>query len=335
MDRFIVGTGRCGSTLLSAMLHVDPTILSVSEFFVGLDREHRFDTRTAQADGLAELLSRAMGEQLNFTRRGIILPEIRYPYGAPGSRYTLDDPLPWILYIMLPALSDEPDALFDALIDDCRQLPRGPLADQYRAVFRWLAAWRHATDWVERSGSSLEYLPELVELFPDGRYLHLHRHGHEAALSMREHAAFRYMLASRYEIPDQDGVPYSFMRTYDPRSGPSMRDELTQIIRARAPVEYFGRYWSDQVIAGSTAIATLAPSQYMTLTFEDLIRDVEGSLAAIATFFELPGDHGAARRRAARLVRGRPATRFDALPAAEQEKLREACLPGMRALGRD
>ena len=33
MDRFIVGTGRCGSTLLSRMLAENPTTLSVFEFF--------------------------------------------------------------------------------------------------------------------------------------------------------------------------------------------------------------------------------------------------------------------------------------------------------------
>jgi len=37
MDRFIVGTGRCGSTLLSRMLRCNPELLDLSEFYSGLD----------------------------------------------------------------------------------------------------------------------------------------------------------------------------------------------------------------------------------------------------------------------------------------------------------
>jgi hypothetical protein len=35
--RFIIGTGRCGSTLLSRMLRLHPRVLELSELFVGLD----------------------------------------------------------------------------------------------------------------------------------------------------------------------------------------------------------------------------------------------------------------------------------------------------------
>jgi len=316
------------------MLHEDPSILSVSEFFIGLDKDRRFHESTAQPNRLAELLSLHMIEQLNFSKRRIIVPEIRYPYDAPGSRFTLDDPMPWVLQIALPSLSETPDALFDELIRFCEELPEQPLADQYRAVFRWLAEQRNADDWIERSGSSMEYLDELTSLFPDGRYLHLHRNGHEAALSMREHESFRFVVAWRYDIPDQDGVPYSIMRTFDPSSGPSMSDDLTQIMQARAPVEYFGRYWTDQVLEGCRAIAKLDPSQHMALAFEDLVLDPEHELEAITDFFELHGDRRAARRSAAALVRGTPPARFETLTREEQHQLREACAPGMRLLGR-
>ena len=39
--------------------------------------------------------------------------------------------------------------------------------------------------WVERSGSSIEYLEGLHAFFPEARFLHIHRDGPEAALSMR------------------------------------------------------------------------------------------------------------------------------------------------------
>ena len=36
---YVVGTGRCGSTMLSNMLREHPKVLSISEFF-GFVREH-------------------------------------------------------------------------------------------------------------------------------------------------------------------------------------------------------------------------------------------------------------------------------------------------------
>ena len=42
MDRFIVGSGRCGSTLLSRMLSHHPKLLSLFEFFTGLEIDKRF-----------------------------------------------------------------------------------------------------------------------------------------------------------------------------------------------------------------------------------------------------------------------------------------------------
>jgi hypothetical protein len=334
MDRFVIGSGRCGSTLLSAMLHEDSDLLSISEFFVGLQRERRFHQDSADPQRFADLLSRGQLDGLNFTRRGIIVPEILYPFDSPGARFNPENPTPWVLQITLPALTEDHEALFDALIDHCRALPRQPLADQYRSTFRWLADRRGASAWVERSGSSLEYAAELVDLFPAARYLHLHRDGHESALSMREHAAFRYRVAFLYEIPDQDGVRYSFMRSYDPTQGPSASQDLTDILSARAPVEFFGRYWTDQLATGYKVISRLDSDQYLEMSFEDLIADTEGCLEGIADFFELPGDRRQARKRATELVRGNPPTRFDALTNEEQEALSKACLPGMRQLGR-
>ena len=42
MRRFIVGTGRCGSTLLSRMIRENPQVVSLFEYFNGLDVRRRF-----------------------------------------------------------------------------------------------------------------------------------------------------------------------------------------------------------------------------------------------------------------------------------------------------
>ncbi len=57
MERFIVGTGRCGSTLLSRMVGLHPEALSLHEFFTGLNRERRFQGGPVPAAELVEILS--------------------------------------------------------------------------------------------------------------------------------------------------------------------------------------------------------------------------------------------------------------------------------------
>ena len=64
MDRFIVGTGRCGSTLLSRMLACHPAVCSIFEFFNGLDFDgdghvSYDDFRFLQGPGWQENVGRA------------------------------------------------------------------------------------------------------------------------------------------------------------------------------------------------------------------------------------------------------------------------------------
>ena len=45
--RFVVGTGRCGSTLLSRMLAMNEQVLNLFELFSGIDQFFRFQTGDA------------------------------------------------------------------------------------------------------------------------------------------------------------------------------------------------------------------------------------------------------------------------------------------------
>jgi len=56
MERFVVGTGRCGSTLLSEMLGRHPGLLSIFEFFTGLDAAERFRSQSMDGYELATLI---------------------------------------------------------------------------------------------------------------------------------------------------------------------------------------------------------------------------------------------------------------------------------------
>ena len=188
MDRFIVGTGRCGSTLLSRMLAQHDQALSIFELFNGIDAGRRFAPEPIDGEVFAELISAEQPFVTAVLRRGYDVAEIAYPF-EDGGRYRRDDPLPWILVALLPRLTDQPDRLFDEVMSLAKGFPRRPAALQVRALFDWLVERLGRGFWLERSGSSIDYLGSLVEAFPEARFLHIHREGPEVALSMLEHHA--------------------------------------------------------------------------------------------------------------------------------------------------
>jgi len=104
MDRFVVGTGRCGSTLLSKMLAEHPAVLSVFEFFNGLDMTRRFSQEPVDGKGFARLISQEHPFVTMVLSRGYEVEEITYPFG-PDARYTRDQGLPWVLVSTLPRLT--------------------------------------------------------------------------------------------------------------------------------------------------------------------------------------------------------------------------------------
>jgi hypothetical protein len=299
------------------MLAEHPDVCSVFEFFTGLDWARRFADGAVAGEALAALLSGEQPVVTGMLSRGYRVPEITYPFGR-GGRYAPGDPLPWLLVTALPRLSDDPDALFDALIGFARGRPPAPLAAHYRAIFAWLARGAGRSAWIERSGSSIDYLGSLRALFPDARFLHLHRDGPEAALSMREHHAYRLAISALYGLAPPPG---------------SHADPISAMLEARPPVEAFGRYWTDQVVSGYRALPQLDADRFLAVAFEDLLAKPVDVLGRIADFFELPSRERWIDR-AAGLVRGAPALRLPTLAADEQERLAEACRVGRRLLGR-
>lgn len=332
MDRFIVGSGRCGSTLLSRMLAQHGAVLSLFEVFNGLDAARRFAREPMPGEAFASLLASEQPFIDAVLRRGYPVEEVVYPFGA-AARYRRGDACPYVLVSLLPRLTDAPDALFDALQAFAATLPPRPAPDQFRALFEWLGARLGRPAWIERSGSSIEYLAALSEAFPEARFLHLHRDGPEVALSMREHHAYRLPICLLYDAPVASGRRVSELGPIDLQAAPRPDDPISQILESRPPAALFGRYWCDQIARGMAAAARLAPDRYAALRFEDLLNAPEASLARVEAFFALPPDAGW-RARAAALVRGRPALRVPQLSRAERTALEAACRPGLELLDR-
>lgn len=332
MRRFIVGSGRCGSTLLSRMLACHSTVTSLCEFFNGLDLARRFAPEPVGGAAVAELVAAEQPFVTAVLRRGYEVAEIVYPFDGPG-RYRRDEALPWILVSLLPRLSGDPDGLYEETVAFLRSQPERPAAEHYLALFDWLAVRTGRPLWIERSGSSIDYLEDLHRLYPDAHFLHLHRDGRETALSMRGHHAYRLPISILYGAPLDSGETLADLGPLDLFATPSERDPISRILASRPPAEYFGRYWTDQIQHGFRAVPEIDPARYRQVRFEDLLRTPGETLAGIADFFALPAEAGFLERAAA-LVRREPPARYPDLPAGERAALDAACRPGMERLGR-
>jgi hypothetical protein len=329
LNRFIVGTGRCGSTLLSTMIAENPAVLSLFEFFNGVDGTRRFQREPMPGPTYRDLICEVHPFLHMVLERGYDVPEVTYPFGAPGARFDRKRGVPWVLGVTLPRLAGAPDALYDALRGWLAEQPARPAAEHASALFAWLMQRTGRSVWVERSGAALDYLGDLDAGFADARFLHIHRAGEEAALSMREHHAFRLAIMLTFQLAPGTGRSTEELR----RSAPD-DDRIGQLLEARPSAEYFGRFWTEQVRRGMAAVPKLDPKRYHALRFEDLVARPRELIREVAEFLELPDPRGAWLDAAAALVRGAPPSRALELPPAEAALLREACAPGNALLGR-
>jgi hypothetical protein len=331
LDRFIVGTGRCGSTLLSQMLAEHPGALSVFELFNGIDSARRFAPEPIDGESYGALIAAEQPFVTAVLRRGYQVAEISYPFET--GRHRRGDPLPWILVAMLPRLAANPDALFDEVMTRVKGHPRQPAVAHHRMLFAWLMQRLGKTFWLERSGSSFDYLGELIRHFPEARFVHIHRDGPETALSMVHHPAYRLPISLIYGAPLDDGARLADLGPLDLHGAPTGRDPISRVLASRPPPERFGRYWCDQVLHGYRALRELDAERYAEVRFEDLVERPREVLAEIAAFLALPESAGWIERAAA-LVRGVPALRAPELARSEREALEAACRPGQVLLGR-
>ena len=326
MDRFIVGTGRCGSTLISRMVAEHPRVLMIQEFLAGLERRHAVSHEPIDGAAFATLLA--------YSNRLAAMPAARsreIPEGllrqAP-ERFR-ESGMPTIMGIALPALSDDPLALYDAILAEVETWPRRHLAVHYRTLFEWLRDRFDRDVWIERSGISIEYLRELREFFPDARFLHIHRDGPGTALSMQRHPWFQLLVSFHFDPPTREELEQTELAGGTPSPDDSISRRL---FKKQPPLRCFGEYWSYMIEMGLRELPHLDRSQYLDVRYEDLLADTSQELTRLATFFEIPADPGWLER-AAKLSRSDKSP-FDDLPPEDQRALLEACEPGEILLGR-
>lgn len=332
----ILSTGRCGSTMISDLLNRHPEILSLSEFFVPLgpeafarsrpDGERMWRTLTTQSAGLHAML-----------KDGHTVDEALYRHDAPGARFTLAD-MPPIMAVTLPHLTDDPEALLDALEPQVRARPRMPLADHYRALFGDLADRLGRKVWVERSGGTLMHAAKLMRLFPEARVIHVYRDGRDTAMSMSHHHNFRVLVGAirrcrrvgidaRRAFRHSSGSPFDVLMQ-------NLVFRLLDIEKTAAipSLEDFGRFWSDLIEIGDRLFDGLPDDRLLNVRFEDVQSAPREKLAELIRFID-PSLEDAAWLDEVSAIPRPARSKFQSLAADRQASLTKACAPGLARLG--
>ncbi len=342
---FIVGTGRCGSTMLSNMIRDHAGILSLSEFlvsvtdFAGRTAKTFPEGRPVDAHHAWNVLGGFHPRQTAMLRHGVEMDEMLYPL-ASTSRFNRQTGVPAILYVTLPHLTRDHDALFDELRDYVMTFEPDLAFRQYVRVFEWLMARFGKRAWVERSGGSLRAVPRLAKSLPGARFIHIVRDGRDCAISMSKHTGFRMMMACTimnqilgydpYETDERRGVeelPDQFYRLLPEHFSGDAFASLD------APAALFGHYWSGEMMRGLKALADLPRDRVLTIHFEDILAEPKPWLRRMVEFID-PSfvDEDWVQRAAATIRPVRSSWRN--LPVLEQSALTDACAPGFQVLSK-
>jgi len=332
---FIVSTGRCGSTLLSNALRLHPDVASISEFFGNLS-ERVFKRHMTIWDQIARplpLTSFMLTHQLE-------PPEFVYRVDGGGA-YDRKSGVPPILCATLPHVFAGPDDVFRNMASELRESlqHRRPGAG-YETVFHWITCALRRRVWVERSGASLRWLPELHASFDDARFIHLYRNGRDSAMSMSRHNTFRFQVL-RAILARTVGA--------DPFDGPGLREaaRLAPEFRRLVPTSfsrhdflrypfsltYFALIWTYLIASGLSYFARIRAENLLHVRFEDVVSDPCAALGEIGRFLSLEED-ASWIASASELVRSAPRlSSTSALLDPRAEQIIQRGVAGLRRAG--
>lgn len=339
---FIVGTGRCGSTLLSNVLNTNANILSLSEFFrlltdFGANSSQCFGDEIISAAQFSKLLGTPGSKQQIMLKNGVAMEEYLYQSAVNKTLPALQI-VPPVLATTLPHLTSEHIALYGELQTYVNAQEAATFAVHYGRMFEWLRLRFGRKFWVERSGGSLRLLPQLYKAFPHARFVHLVRDGRNAAISMSQHHGFRMLMLGmqlRHEFGQDPYAPGATEITrYIPEKwrGLLPQDFSADAFRAfQVPIFQCGQYWSQEIIAGLRAFEQIPSAQVLTLRYEDFLNAPEQTIARLAFFLDKDIVTVDWIRKAAIKVRS-PRSTWTNLDAKERAEIAQACQPGFRAL---
>jgi hypothetical protein len=322
---FVVGSGRCGSTMVSRVLGEHPDVLSVNEFFHREDMMATFDRPPVDGSEVWRWLSTPEPLLDAFFSSGTI-SEMRYPRDG---RFKPDTGIPLICHGVLPMLSEDPDALFDELAAEVPTWPSRSAADHYRSLFGFLGQHLGKRVTVERTGGSIVMVGALRQRFPEARFVYIHRDGPDCAVSMSRHPMFRLRVlkrALRHMRPGSvEAIPEEV------RGPVASSLDVERLMSFPIPLTFFGNLWSFFVGQGLPVLAELPPGSWTTLHYENVLADPAGELTRLADFIGVAATPQWLAAATAVIGRPRPVNLSAELAPAALAALRKVCAPGNEA----
>lgn len=323
---FVVGAGRCGSTMVSRVLREHPDVLSVSEFF---QREEMVPTlKSPSIDGseIWRWLSTPRPLLDAFFSSGAI-SEMRYPRDG---RFKPDTGIPLICHGVLPVLSNDPDTLFDLLAAEVPTWPSRSAADHYRALFGFLGQHLGKRVTVERTGGSIAQVEALRKQFPEARFVYLHRDGPDCAVSMSRHPMFRLSVLEGALGPMRpDGVEEI---PEEVRGPVASSIDIERLMSLPIPLTSFGNLWSFCICQGLPVLAELPPGGWTRLRYEDILLNPAAELTRLADFIGVTATPEWLAAATALMVRSRPVNIAAELAPDALAAVQKACVPGVKAI---
>jgi hypothetical protein len=345
----IIGTGRCGSTMLSRILRMHPEILSISEFWRAFPQEEgssdiwnlfsqveasisagdisgaefwrQITVIDTAIDGMADagIFIKAGGDQIGFD------PTARMPP----------------IWRVLMQLTDDPDPLYQALAAEVPRWPSRPTADHCRALFAEMSARLGRDAIVERTGASASLMPMFREQFPEARYLFLHRDGPDSSMSMSRNPFYRLavmrIMVDAVSNPSP-ALPADMLPT---EIGSAGAEEFRGLIAPPfdairfmeypLPPQIFGWLWSLMTRIGTREIRQVPSGRWTTMRYEHLIENPRTELTRLASFIGVTASPQWLAEAEEWIDPGRPGKAASRLHARALDALKAACAAGTRA----
>lgn len=338
----IIGTGRCGSTMLSNLLNRHSEILSISELFSGVADlggaiHEIFSEELLEGPLFWQKMSAITPRRSLLIKHGVDYSETLYPYDQEGMRYSAETGVPTILHIVLPHLTDDFEAIFDELSVYFQNRPLAKMVDHYNDLFSWLARRFGKSICVERSGGIVIGLDLVLDAYPNSKYVHIVRDGRNVALSMSEHEAFRMFLLGKQmtEYLGNDPFVSTDRRNID-KLPVELQRFLPEVFNAKAfsgfrfPPSVNGELWSAMVGNTVRMLEQLPKESVLTISYEAFCHRPEYYLEKLIKFLGA-GVDTAWVEESAKMVRP-SASSWQSLSDEQQAALTKACAPGFAAL---